>query len=116
MTVVVLENFRERRETAVVIEASLLMGPKAPERGRPVGSGGRAFRLEVVDSDFLRGMQIVSRLRVERRHVTRRAFRLSREQLLATLECRGVEGSGRRPRRGNRQLIEVKGGQLRRDP
>src|SRR5258706_6622174 len=76
---------------------------------------GRTIRLEGIDPDLGRRVQVVPRFRIQRRNVAARALALVIEDLLAS--CRGghVETPDRRSRRLERELIGVKRGEFRRD-
>src|SRR5262249_49786986 len=113
--VVVLDHVEQRREAPVVVEAALLVRPEALERRRAVALVWRALRLEVVDPDLFGGVHVPTGLRVERRHVAARAVRAAPEQLLAARGGRTIEAAARGPRRGERQLVEVKRRELGRD-
>src|SRR5262245_12338486 len=110
--VVVVDHVFEGGETAVVIEAGLLVRPQATEWCGAVGVRGRTFRLERVDAHLRRRMEIVAGFRVERGHVATRALPLAGEQGFTAVGRLGVERSGGRLRRRNRQLVVVQGGEF----
>src|SRR6202795_2076822 len=110
--VVVVHDIPKRREASVVIEAALLVCPQTAERRRAVRVGRRTIRLERVHADLRGRVEVVAGLRVEWRDVAGRAARLALEEGPAAFEGSCVEGPRGRLRRGDRELVEVQGGQL----
>src|SRR5712672_1317095 len=76
---------------------------------------GRTIRLEGIDPDLVRGVQVVPRFRIQRGDVAGRALALVIEDLLASCRSGHVETPGGRSRRLERELIGVKRGEFRRD-
>jgi len=73
--VVVFNYVSQRRKSAIVIEAALLMCPETLQRRRSVSSIRGAIRLKIINADFSRCVHIPAGLREQRRDVTRGAFR-----------------------------------------
>src|SRR5947207_8944432 len=103
---VVRDDFAQVREPPVMVEAPFLADEKTLEGCRPVELlVGRTARLEVVDTDFLRCVHWPTRLRVERRDVTRSTLGLSLEERPAARRRRGIESAFRRLGRPDRALV-----------
>src|SRR5712691_3785975 len=81
--VVVVDDTPQRCKAAVAEEAALLMRPQSGKRGGTVHVRRRPIGLKRVDADLAGRMQIVPRLRKQRRNVTGRAFPLVVEDFLA---------------------------------
>src|SRR5712692_1661355 len=103
-----VDHVEQCSESAVVIEAALLVSPEARERRRPVHPWRRTIGLECVDTHLCRSMQVVARLREERRDVTRGAPPLAGEECLPSIERGLIERTLGRRRRWDRELIEVR--------
>src|SRR5215211_4351454 len=74
---------------------------------------GRAIRLETVDADFGRRVQVPTRLRPKWLDVAVVAFRFSTEELVSSCRCSDVKiNAGLWRRSGNSELIEVQLRQL----
>src|SRR5262249_10437786 len=110
--VVMVDHVGQGREASVVVEAARQVGPKTLERSRAVPPVRRPHRLEVVDSDLAGSVHVPSGLGVEGWYVAPGAVGLAVEEELAALGGRAVETSARSRRRGERQLVEVKRGEL----
>src|SRR5262245_12631897 len=87
MLVVVVDDVDQRSETAIMIEAALLVGPQPSERRGAVHTGRRAISLEGVDTDLLRRMQVVAGLREQGWDVAGRALGRAVEESSTAREC-----------------------------
>src|SRR3954452_21630026 len=112
--VVVPDHRAQRGEPSVVVEAAGPVGAQARERTGAVHVRRRPVRLEAVDADVGPGVQVVARLREQRRHVAGRALRRAVEERPAALGGRGHRALARL--RGRQGVLKGgQGGQLRRD-
>src|SRR2546422_11329065 len=100
-----VDHVEQCSESAVVIEAALLVRPEARQRRRAVHPGRRPIGLECVDTHLCRSMQIVAWLREERRGGTGGAPPLAGEEWLPSIASGVIERSPGRRRRGDRTLI-----------
>ena len=104
--IIVIDDVHESRESAIVIETSFQVCPKASQWRCPVASGGGAIRLEIVDSELLPRMQVPTWLAESRSHVTGVTAR-ALENSAAPVRRGRIETPTRRFRRGQRQLVFV---------
>src|SRR2546422_9468165 len=102
-----VDHVEQCSESAVVIEAALLVRPEARQRRRAVHPGRRPIGLECVDTHLCRSMQIVAWLREERRDVAGGAPPLAREEGLPSLERGLIARTLAWRRRSDRELIEA---------
>src|SRR5438046_7664615 len=109
-TVVMVHHVEEGGEPAVVVEAPLLMRPESGHRRGAIHVRRRAVGLEGVDTDLTRRVEVVPRLREERRDMARRAPGRPLEQNLAAGKACRVERAGWRLGSGDRELIEMQRG------
>src|ERR1700676_3610247 len=98
-----------------MIETARLMRPQSLQRARAVFPVRRTVGLEVVNTDFLRGMHVPAGLGVGRRNMAGCALCGVFEHLLAALRRVLVETTLRRLRSGNSKLIEMQGRELAAD-
>src|SRR5579872_7529154 len=91
------------------------MRKEPAQRRRPIPLVGRTVRLKVIDAKLLRGVHVPSRLRVERRNMTPRAFRVAVEDLPSSLRRGRIETPGGRPWNRQRQLIQLEISEFARD-
>ncbi len=110
-----LDHVEQGREAPVVVEAALRVRPQASERRSAIAAIGSAVRLDVVDSDLRRRVQVPAGLGSDGLDVTLVALRLPGEKRVAVSRSRDVETAARRRRRRNRELVEVQVRELRRD-
>lgn len=109
---VVVDDVEQGRELAIVVEAPFRVRPEAAQRRGPVPVIRGAVRLEAVDPDLGRRMQVPAGVRPERLEVAGVALRLSREENVASGGRSRVEAPFRGSRGGNRELVELEGRQL----
>src|SRR3954449_4400440 len=102
-------------ESTVVIEAALQPREQSTERRRAIALVRRALRLEVVDANLGRLVEVPARLGEQRLDVAARASRAAGEDLLACFGRAWIKAAGRRTRRIERELVELQRRQLRRD-
>ena len=95
-----------------MVEASFEVSEEVANGRRPVTLVRGAIGLEIVDADFRGGVQIPTRVSPEWLDVAVVASGLAAEQRVAATCCRGIEATGRRLRRRNCELVELKGLQL----
>jgi len=112
---VVVNDIVQVLEATVVIKAALRMGEKGPKGRRTIAPIRRTARLEIVNPDLLSRVHAPPRLCEERWHVASRAPAGAIEHLFPALGRFGIEASIFRLRRRHSQLVEVEGGELRRD-
>jgi hypothetical protein len=111
-SVVVLDDILQSHEPAIMIEPAFRVAPESGKRGGTIHVCRRAVRLKRIHTDFARSMKIIPWLSEERWHMAARTFPLAIEDFLATL-CRTlVKALYWWFWRRNRQLVEVKRGQL----
>jgi hypothetical protein len=87
----VVDDCAERRETSVVIEAALLMREESAQRRRAIAVIGRPVRLEAVNADLLRRVQVPSRFSPQRLGVAVAAFGFSIEEIVASLRSSRID-------------------------
>src|SRR5207248_3304550 len=105
-----IDDVAKRRETAVVVKATLvdlIHAPQRAQRDGPVAVIRSAFGLEVIDSDLLRCVQIPAGFGEQRRHVAAGAARFIFENFFALLCGGAIEASCRRLRCWQRQLVKM---------
>src|SRR5215216_2192954 len=92
------DHLQQGGKPAVMVEAPLLMGPQAVQRGRPVPFIRRAIGLEIVDADLVGRMQIPARLGPDGLDVAGGAPRLAAEEDIPTGRRFWIEAPLRRGR------------------
>src|SRR5439155_11911405 len=110
--VVVVDHVKQSREPPVVVETALHVSEQPAQRSRPIRVVGRALRLKIVDAHVRSLMCIPTRLSEQWRHMTLAAGGFAVKEGFAARCGAGIETSGRRTRRRNRELIKLKGRQL----
>src|SRR5215213_8578705 len=110
-----LDYVAQRREAAVVIEAAFRVCPESLERSGSITLVWGALGLKVVDTDFLGRVHVPSWLSVDRWHVTGRTLCRTFEHSLTSCGSGGIKAAGRRRRRGDCELKELKRRKFRGD-
>src|SRR4051794_26944651 len=106
LRIIVIHDVQKSSESAIVIETSFRVCPKASQRRCSVASGGGTIRLEIVDSELLPGMQVPTWLAESRSDVTR-VTTCHLEDLATPFGGGPIETPTRGFGRGERQLILV---------
>jgi hypothetical protein len=107
MFVVMIDHIRQCLEATVMVEAALLMRPKARQWRRTIHVRRRAVCLESVNSHFGGRLQVVPRFREQRRDVADRALCLAVEDRSPTRGGICIKAICWRSWCRDRKLIEV---------
>src|SRR5215208_3964641 len=108
---------QQRLESSIVVVPPLVCGvheqtifadENACQVHRLINTVGRSVRLETIDADFRRRVQVPTRFSPKRLNVAVVALCFSAEELVSTFGGRNVKVYARLRRRGrNRKLIEM---------
>src|SRR5436190_10032502 len=102
-----VNDVRQRSETAIMIKPSLHMGEEGAERGSSVSVVRRPVGLKSIDADFSRRVKVPPRVAPERFNVAVVTFGFAAKEDIAPICCRLIETPRRRLGRGYRELIEL---------